>query len=96
MDYTSIEHQFTTAEAVAFVKRAEAGTKFCAYVRADAAIEGEPEKFFHHGCFSYVQISRKDAERLARDMLSPTLEGRGGRIVVRVSDRFNGKKTIWF
>lgn len=92
-------HKLTTAEAVKMVKSAPAGSKFAAIISADAAIEGDDDHVFRGACSSYVNLSRKDAVRLAGNMLSETMEARGGRLVIRVavseyrSDE--GKATYW-
>ena len=75
-------HLFTTEQAIAFVKKVDRTNsgKFCLAVRLDAQIEGESDRHFPDGLSSYVEISRKEALRLVSQMLSATLEARGGRI----------------
>jgi len=98
MERTVIEHLFTKEEAIAFVKKADRTNsgKFCLRVRLDAPIEGKPDRIFPDALCSYLNISRKEALRLVSDMLSPTLQERGGRIRIEETSFADSKRpTYW-
>lgn len=90
----TIEHQFTTAEAVAFIKAAKRGSDFALSIRNDAPIPSEPGRCFSGALCGYMTITRPQALRLAASLLSPTLEGRGARLPVRVTS-YSDKLTYW-
>jgi hypothetical protein len=95
---TGHEYQFTTLEAVAFVKRQPAGTRFNLAVRLDAPVAGTENEVFRSGCSTYLRLSRNDALDLALSMLSHTLEARGGRIPMRSYYSSIGtttRKVVW-
>lgn len=93
----TINHKLTTAEAVKMVKTAPAGTTFAIHVRADAAIEGS-DQVYPGCCSSYLNISRKEALRLAGDMLSGAMEARGGRLNIgaHTSDYHSDKGNVTY
>jgi hypothetical protein len=86
MDHqVEITHLLTTEEAIAFVRkvdRTNAGS-FCLSVRLDATIADDKDSCFRDGLSTYLPLSRKQALTLVKDMLSPALEARGGRITIR-------------
>ncbi len=77
----------TREEANAIIRSASAGSTFNVYIRMDLPIAGNPENFFHDGGCSYVSVSKKDAMRLARELLTETLERRGARLPIQSYDR---------
>lgn len=96
---TTERHQFTTAEAVKFIRRQPTGTRFAVTIMGDAPIEGDPGRVFRDALSSYVNISRPEALRIASRFLSAGLEERGARIPVRLTTFFSeslGKRaTVW-
>ena len=89
---------FTTAEAIAFVKKVdrEASGSFCLRVRHDAMIPGT-DGYFDGALSTYLRISRKDALHIVASMLSHTIEERGGRIRITnyPGPEAPGKTTYW-
>lgn len=78
--------KLTTAEAVAFIRRQPARTRFNLSVRIDAPLVDSEDEYFRDACASYMPLTRPDAIRLVGSILTDTLEGRGGRIPVRTYD----------
>ena len=76
----------TREEAQKIIKAAKAGSTFNVSIRMDLPIEGDAEHVFRDGGASYLPISRKEALRLARDLVSETLESRGARLRIRCYD----------
>ena len=54
---------FTTAEAIAFIKKAPRGSDFAVYVRGDAPI-ADDDHVFPSGLNGYLKISRSAAIKL--------------------------------
>lgn len=77
----------TRAEAQKILKAAKAGSTFNVSIRIDLPIEGDDEHVFQDGGASYLPVSKKEAVRLASDLLSEMLESRGGRLPIRCYDR---------
>lgn len=78
------EMLLTTEEAVRLVKRSERErAKFCLSVRCDAHVVDKEDHVFPNGCHHYLSLSRADALDLVSNLLSKTLEDRGGRIRIR-------------
>lgn len=95
----TVDLKLTTAQAVSMIKRAPTGTRFALHVRTDLPIDGESNRFFPDGGAHYLNLSRQDALNLAQGLLSPTLEARGGRMLLqKVIYAIGGKETttIWF
>lgn len=92
------EMLLTRDEAVKLVKKVtqhSCGT-FCLHVRLDAPVIGETGVYFPDGCATYLRLSRAQALSVVKDMLSPTLEGRGARIKVTKSTYpGSDKPTYW-
>lgn len=78
----TIVHLLTTEQAKAFVKKVDRTNSgsFAIVVKLDAAIEGDEGHVFVNSLSGYINLSRKEALRLVSTMLSPTIEGKGGRI----------------
>ena len=82
MARTTIVHLLTTEQAKAFVKKVDRTNSgsFAIVVKLDAAIAGDETHVFPNALSGYISLSRKEALRLVSTMLSPTIEGKGGRI----------------
>jgi len=94
----TVTHLLTTAEAIALVKKVDRTNngKFCVHIRVDAPLVDNPERIFSGGCFTYLNISRKDALHMVTNMLTPALEARGGRIKIDEFSYSTGDKpTYW-
>jgi hypothetical protein len=74
---------FTRDEATALIKAAAKGSEFCVHIRNDMPIIDKPDSVFSGCLSSYLNTSKAEALRLVLDMLSPTLESRGGRMRIR-------------
>ncbi len=74
-------------EAKKIIKAAKAGSTFNVYIRIDLPIDGGTDHFFRDGGSSYISVSKKDALRLAGELVSETLEGRGARLPIQSYDR---------
>ncbi|QOV06306.1 hypothetical protein CPT_Maja_086 [Burkholderia phage Maja] len=87
----------TTAEVIQTFERAPVGSKFVLSVRLNAALIDDPESVFPNGISTYLNISRADAIRIAREGLSKTLEERGGRFTIFTSKstRHRDNREIW-
>lgn len=72
----------TREEAVKVLKRAPKGTKFYLHYRGDAAA-GEG-KIYPGGLSGAISISKKQALKLVKELLSDSLEKRGGRIPINI------------
>jgi hypothetical protein len=82
----------TREEAQKIIKAAKAGSTFSVSIRMDLPIEGDSEHVFRDGGASYLTISRKEALRLARDLVSEILESRGARLKIRSYERESYRK----
>jgi hypothetical protein len=71
-------------EAVRLVKRIPAGSKIYLHVWLDLPIEGEPDKLIPCGGSTSVELSRKEALRVAQELLTPLMEERGARVRIAV------------
>ena len=83
----------TPGEAAKLIRGAKK-TKFCLHVRVDTPIAGDESRVFPGGLYSYLRISREEALRLVSEGVSPTLEARGARIPIALSDS-GETRTIW-
>jgi hypothetical protein len=74
----------TRAEALALVPRsARERAGWALSVRLDSQIADKPASHFQDGCASWLELSRKQATALLKDLLTDTMEARGARIKVR-------------
>ena len=79
----------TTAEAVEEVKKAirrKARTKFLVRVRVDLPLKDKENHAFRDGGSSFVRIDSKQAVNLVSNLMSETLEERGARIPVSITE----------
>lgn len=91
------KYQLTRAEAIRLVKAQPNKTRFYVHVSHNAAIAGDPDHVFTAGCSAGVRLTYKDALRLAEDLLTPTLEAKGGRMRISINERFaSGYRSLWF
>jgi hypothetical protein len=79
--------QATRAEAEKIIKSAKTGATFNVSIRIDLPIEGKPDRIFPDAGASYIGVSKKEALRLVRDLMSETLEAKGARLPIRCYDR---------
>jgi N-acetylmuramic acid 6-phosphate (MurNAc-6-P) etherase len=84
----------TSAEAVAMIKNAPAGSQFAVIVMSDAPIIGQPGRVYPHVCSGTVDLSRRAAQKLVLNMLSAALEAKGARIRMRW-DIGPGYRCLW-
>lgn len=77
-------YKFTTAEAVEFIKSAHRHTAFAIHIRLDAPVADgshiDNNHEYQDGCCGYTNLTRKEALRIVGDMLTKSMELRGGRI----------------
>lgn len=95
-----VEEEFvcTREQALALVRKSDREqARWCLSVRLDARIQDKPDRVYPDGLGTWVQVSRAEAKRLITDMLSETLEGRGGRIHIRkrTPQYEKSKATYW-
>lgn len=98
MSTTETTFRFTTEEAVAFLRKAPTGAEFRVYIHLDAPLADDPDRVFPDCLSGSVRLGRREAMDLVSGMLTSTLEARGGRIPLRVSEyEMCGKKywTCW-
>ena len=76
-------YKATRAEAEKIIKAAKSGASFNLSIRMDLPIEGDDEHYFRDGGATYLPISKKEALRLTRDLLSDVMESRGARLRIR-------------
>lgn len=77
---------FTAAEARAFIKRHSKGRALFVRAGSSLPIDGEPDdRVFPGSCL--VKVPARTAIRYVDDVLSETLEQRGARIRVSMSDK---------
>lgn len=96
--HTTVQHLLTTKEAIEFVKRVDRTNSglFCVSIRLDARIVDSEASVFPDCLASYLEISRRQALRVVSNLLSPTIEARGGRITIdEVKFNDNEKPTYW-
>lgn len=88
--------KLTTAEAVAMIRKAAAGSRFSLHVRCNLPIADSDDRIFEGVGGSYLNLTRKDALRLAGDLVSQTLEARGARVPMSVRfDTETGRRNYW-
>lgn len=75
-------YKLTRADAVSMLRRAPPGSRFAVHIRGDAAIEGDDEHVIPGGLRGHVGVSRKEAMRIAGEMVSEAHEVRGARVPV--------------
>jgi len=83
----------TCEEAQKIIRSAKTGSTFNVSIRIDLPIEGNEGHVFRDGGSSYLPVSRKDALRLARELVSEILEGRGARLPIRTYERERYKRS---
>ena len=86
-------YNLKTAEAIERIRTAKRGTKFALSIRNPAPIV-DTNNEFPAGLSTWLDLTRAQALQLAGNMLSPTLEERGGRIPLRVRETEYGV-TYW-
>jgi hypothetical protein len=77
----------TREEAEKLIKSARSGARFNVMIRVDLPIAGDDEHVFRDGGCASIGVSKKDALRLARELISETLEGRGARLRIRTFEQ---------
>lgn len=80
-------HQLTRAEAEKLLKSAKVGARFNVYIRIDLKINNDPEHVYRDGGTSHLKLSKQEAIRLVRDLVSDKMENeKGARIPVLTYD----------
>jgi hypothetical protein len=74
--------KLTTAEALKAARRHKG--KFCLHYSGDAPVVDSDSQVYLYALSTYVRLTRKDALRILGDLLSETLEAKGGRIPVNI------------
>lgn len=92
--FSRTEHHVTRAEAAKMIRKAPAGTRFYVHLRADLPIADDPTQCFPAAGSGAVKISRRDAVKLALELYSDSLEARGARFPLALSQfvRSDGSK----
>ncbi len=88
--------ELTTTQAVTAIRTAPTGSRFALHVRADLPVAGAPGHVFAGAGATYLNISRNDALKVVKGLVSPALEARGARIPI--TTRYWGATnncTIW-
>lgn len=93
MTESQITYNLKTAEAIERIRTAKRGVKFALSIRNPAPVL-DTNSEFPCGLSTWLDLTRAQALKLAADMLSPTLESRGGRIPLRVRETEYGV-TYW-
>lgn len=94
MTTTSTTHHFTTAEAVKFIKRQPAKVQFALHIRVDLPIAEKPDHIFPSGGCTYMKLSRKQAIKVCSELVSKTMEDKGGRLPI-TEHGANDYRCIW-
>jgi hypothetical protein len=81
---TTTVHALKTVEACAMIRKAKSGVKFHLHLRFDLKIEGDPGNVYSGAGGGYVTISRKEALRIVKEMISERLEEKGARVSLTV------------
>lgn len=76
--------KLTTAEALKAARKHKG--KFCLHYSGDAPAVDNEGQCYPYALSTYIRLSRKDALRILGDVLSPTLEAKGGRIPCHIRD----------
>lgn len=91
----------TRAEALKLVlKSRRERAQWALSVRLDARIEGKPDSYFQDALAHWINLTRRQASQLIKNLMGDTLEGRGARI--RIQRRtpapcgsYQGPSTYW-
>jgi hypothetical protein len=78
------DYQFTSEELIAAIKKQPAKTRFYIMGYQSAPIVCEPDTVFRDAISFSVKLSRAEALKHAKDLLSATMQQRGARIPSRM------------
>jgi hypothetical protein len=79
---------YTSSEAQKAIRTAKTGTKFYVHVKVDLPVLSEPDSYYPG--YSWVKLTRKEAQKFVESLLSPVLEARGARIKLSMT-----LDTVW-
>jgi len=90
MNESSTTYILTTVEACKLIRKAKTGIRFCVHLRFDLPVDGDPGKVYRGAGSGFVDVSRKDATRIVKQMIAPSLEVSGARIKMTIRTTVNG------
>ncbi len=88
--------ELTTAQAVTAIRTAPTGSRFALHVRVDLPVVGKPDHVYADAGSHGLSLSRNDALKIVKNLMSETLENKGARIPI--TTRYWGATnncTIW-
>lgn len=92
----TVKLKLTTAEAETLIKQASRrpGVRFALHVSIDAPIANDPDHVFHGGLRHYLNLTKRQALDMVRNLLREGLEERGARIPISRYTSY-GSTTYW-